>query len=162
MNIDEVIQQPGQKERFLKEDIFCNLHVAVPGEVVSYDSINRTVVVQPVIREWDSIENPPLLTDVPVFFPGGASMGMTFTVEKGDECLVIMADRCIDSWLQSGGVSTPNVARVHSLSDGFAFVGFRSNPHKINGGKNNVDLFGMFYVDDDGYVCQRVKGDEQS
>lgn len=121
MRIDEVIQQPGQKERILKEDILKSIHVSTPGEIVSYDANSRTAVIQPVIRDWDSKEAPPLLTDVPVFFWGN----FTFTPKKGDGCLVVVADSCIDSWFQSGGVSTPNVARTHSLSDGFAFVGFR-------------------------------------
>lgn len=121
MRIDEVIQQPGQKERALKNDIMKSLHVAVAGEVVSYNENKRTVVVQPVIRDWDSSETPPLLTDVPVFFIGN----YTFTPQPGDGCLVVFADSCIDAWLQSGGgVSTPMVSRSHSMSDGFAFIGF--------------------------------------
>ena len=120
MRIDEVIQQPGQKERALKNDILRSLHVAVPGEIVTYDPTKRTAVIQPTIREWNSTENPPLLTDVPVFFAGN----YTFTPQKGDGCLVVFADSCIDAWLQNGGVSTPVTARSHSMSDGFAFVGF--------------------------------------
>ena len=120
MRIDEVIQQPGQKERALKQDILRSLHVAVPGEIVTYDPDKRTAVIQPVIRDWGSSEPPPLLTDVPVFFPGN----YTFTPQKGDGCLVVFADSCIDAWLQNGGVSSPLTARSHSMSDGFAFVGF--------------------------------------
>ena len=131
MKIDEVIQQPGQPERMLKNDVLRSLHVAVPGEVVSYNSSNRTVVVQPVIREWDSTETPPLLTDVPVFFIGN----YTFTPQPGDGCLVIFADHCIDSWLQSGGgVSSPSVCRSHSMSDGFAFIGFNQTGGTPMGG----------------------------
>jgi len=138
MNIDEIIQQPGQKERALRNDILKSIHVAIPGEVVSYDSTQRTAVIQPVIREWNSTENPPLLLDVPVFFYGN----LLFTPTKGDGCLVVCADSCIDSWIQSGGVSTPIVARNHSMSDGFAFVGFRSTKEgmdiqkEINSKKN--------------------------
>jgi len=120
MNIDEVIQQPGQRERILKEDVLRSIHVAIPAEIVSYDPDKRMATVQPVIRDWDSTENPPLLTDVPVFMWGN----FTFTPQAGDGCLVICADSAVDSWLQSGGVSSPVVARTHSLSDGFALCGF--------------------------------------
>ena len=135
MKIDEVIQQPGQKERALKNDILRSLHVAVPGEVVSYKESNRTVVVQPVIRDWGSTEDPPLLTDVPVFFIGN----YTFTPQKGDGCLVVFADSCIDAWLQKSGngVSTPLIARSHSMSDGFAFVGFNQTGGTPMGGGGN-------------------------
>lgn len=121
MNIDEVIQQPGTKERMLKEDILKSLHVAIPGEIEAYYPDRRVAIIQPVIRDWGCKDPPPLLLDVPVFFWGN----FTFTPQKGDGCLVVCADSCIDSWLQSGGVSSPVVARTHSLSDGFAFVGFR-------------------------------------
>ena len=121
MRLEEIMQQPGTKERALKDDVMRSLNVAVPGEIVSYNAANRTANIQPVIREWNTSDSPPVLLDVPVFFWGN----FTFTPQKGDGCLVICADRSIDSWMQSGGISTPMAARVHSLSDGFAFVGFR-------------------------------------
>ena len=121
MRIDEVIQQPGLKERLLKENIKKSIHVAVPGEVVSYDPNARTATIQPVIRDWGEKDPPPLLLDVPVFMWGN----YLFTPQKGDGCLVVCADSCIDAWVNSGGVSSPVVDRCHSLSDGFAFVGFR-------------------------------------
>ena len=129
MNIDEFIQQPGQRELLLKGSIIENLHVALPGEVVSYDSGTRTAKIQLVLRGWKSMENPPLLVDVPVFFMGN----LVYPIEKGDECLVVFADSCIDSWFMSGGVSMPVSARKHDLSDGFAFVGFKSRKKVTEG-----------------------------
>ena len=138
MRIDEVIQQPGQKERALKNDILKSLHVALPGEIVTYNALTRTATIQPTLREWNSTDDPPVLTDVPVFMWGN----FTFTPEKGDGCLVIFADGGIDSWLQSGGISSPMTSRKHSLSDGFAFVGFRKdegdNLENILKGKKNT------------------------
>jgi len=129
VNVDEFIQQPGQKELLLKNSILESLHVALPGEVVSYDSETRTAKIQPVIRGWDRKEKPPVLLDVPVFFPGS----FVYSVSPGDECLVVFADVCIDSWFMNGGVSTPMSARKHDLSDGFAFVGFRSKKNVVEG-----------------------------
>ena len=132
MRLDDVIQQSGQKEQILMEAMAENLHVALPGEIVSYNSSNRTATVQPVIRNWRQKGTPPLLLDVPVFFPGN----FIIPVNKGDECLVVFADTCIDAWYQNSGVSTPISARRHDLSDGFAFVGFFSKK-KATGG---IDL----------------------
>lgn len=133
MRIDEVIQQPGLKERLVLEAFSKDMKVAIPGEIVSYDTNTRTATIQPVIRDWDSADDPPVLLDVPVFMWGN----FTFEPQEGDGCLVVCADSCIDAWLQSGGVSSPSVARSHSLSDGFAFVGFRQTggtdlPGKLN------------------------------
>ena len=78
---------------------------------------------------------------MPVHFPRGGGCTLTFPVAKGDECLVVFAARCIDSWWQSGGVQAPAEHRVHDLSDGFAFVGFFSQATKISGiSTNSVQL----------------------
>ena len=61
----------------------------------------------------------PVLADVPVFMP------VPFEVNPGDACLVVFADNSLDD----GAVSR----RKHSLSDGFAFVGFRSKKNMIEG-----------------------------
>ena len=76
--------------------------------------------------------NMPLLPDVPVVFPGGGGFTLTFPVASGDECLVVFASRCIDAWWQSGGVGEPMEPRMHDLSDGFALVGVRSQPHRLS------------------------------
>lgn len=129
MKLDEIIQQPGQLERLNKKSVIGMIHVAQPGKVVSYDSSTRTAKIQPLIRGWRKKDAPPVLADVPVWFPGG----LTYNVSAGDECLVIFADSCIDAWWQSGDVASPMNARQHDLSDAFAIVGFRSRPNVIEG-----------------------------
>ncbi|MGC8050122.1 Gp138 family membrane-puncturing spike protein, partial [Salmonella enterica] len=57
---------------------------------------------------------------------------MTFPVAQGDECLVVFASRCIDSWWQSGGIQEQAELRMHDLSDGFAILGFRSQPRALS------------------------------
>ena len=117
MHIDEIIQQPGQMKRIEREDIYSGLHVAVPGEIISFDESTMTAAIQPTLRKRKSRTDPAMLLDVPVFFPGG----FVFDVNPGDECLVVFADREIDSWLTGAECHS---LRMHSLSDGFAFVGF--------------------------------------
>jgi phage baseplate assembly protein gpV len=75
----------------------------------------------------------PLLVDVPVIFPRGGGVTLTFPVKAGDECLVVFADRCVDFWWQSGGVQEPVSDRQHHLADGFALVGPQSQAQKISG-----------------------------
>ena len=57
---------------------------------------------------------------VPVFMP------VPFEVHPGDACLVVFADIDIDAWFDTGEASVPRSARRHSLSDGFAFVGWKA------------------------------------
>ena len=115
-------------QRLAKEAIKEEMRVASPGRILKYDPERRTAEIQITLRNWHTNE-APVVTDVPVFFPGI----FTYNVSAGDECLVIFADACIDGWYQNGTVASPLLARKHDLSDGFAIVGFRSLPNVIPG-----------------------------
>ena len=117
----------------LKRDILSSLHCALPGTVVSFDAESQTAVIQPAVKHRSVSSRPtegsgeislPLLRDVPVFMP------VSFDVNEGDACLVIFADCDIDAWFETGEVGVPASGRMHSLSDGFAFVGFRTRGHE--------------------------------
>ena len=107
----------------------AGLRVCVPGIVEAWNEEEQTVSVQPAIMERVSFGgaaqemNIPLLVDVPVVFPRAGGYTLAFVPQKGDECLVVFADMCIDSWWQSGGIRTQADSRRHDLSDGFAILG---------------------------------------
>ena len=92
----------------VKKDILLSLHCAMPGTVETFDPAKGTAEVQPAAAGF------PLLRDVPVFMP------VPFEVNPGDACLVVFADFDTD-----GEPGKPRSGRLHSLSDAFAFVGFR-------------------------------------
>ena len=108
-----------QEREALKQEIFSSLHCALPGRVVSFDAERQTASIQPVVKMGSLTF--PVLSDVPVFMP------VTFEVNPGDACLVIFADIDMDAWFESGEPQEPKSARKHALSDGFAFVGFRTS-----------------------------------
>jgi hypothetical protein len=114
------------------------LWTALPGIIQSFDADAMTCTVQPAIQalvrdEVGSLTSVslPLLLDCPVQFPAGGGCTLTFPVKANDECLVVFASRCIDSWWQSGGIQAQAELRMHDLSDGFALLGFRSQPRVI-------------------------------
>jgi hypothetical protein len=112
-----------------------DIRVAMPGIIESFDPATQTCTVNLAIKvralsnagEWESREYSKL-TDVPVEFPSGGGCTITFPVQPGDECVVEFADRCIDSWWQSGGIQEQAEIRMHDLSDGFARITSRSKP----------------------------------
>jgi len=106
----------------LKEEILSSLHVAIPGRVLSYNSMDYTAAIQPMVKSRTGI-SLPRLRDVPVFMPMRNDTP-AFDISPGDFCLVIFADTAIDQWIISGEESVPISDRKHDLSDGFAFVGF--------------------------------------
>lgn len=111
---------------------------AIPGIVESVNLEENTVEVQPTIQGWFQDETltfdwhtMPLLLDVPIMWQKAGGFSITMPVQKGDECLVIFASRCIDSWWNSGGIAVQAELRMHDLSDGFAFIGPSSLPNVI-------------------------------
>ena len=111
----------------LKQELLSFLHCALPGTVVSFDPETQTAEIQPAVKVGSLLF--PVLPDVPVFFPGSRECAITWPVSPGDECLVVLADADIDAWFETGEASVPRSARKHSLSDGFAFVGWRTRPN---------------------------------
>ncbi|WP_186205929.1 Gp138 family membrane-puncturing spike protein [Burkholderia gladioli] len=131
----------------------ADLWTALPGVIESFDVGAQTCTVQlaisVLVRADDgslSSEPLPLLTDCPVQFPSGGNCTMTFPVIRGDECLVVFASRCIDAWWQSGAVQEQAEVRMHSLSDGFVLLGFRSQPRALS----NVSTTSAQLRSDDG------------
>lgn len=106
-----------------------------------------TVRVQPAIQarisgpnggeEWVDL---PELPDVPLFFPSGGGMIMTFPVAVGDECWVAFSSRCLDAWFQAGGTQPQLDPRMHNLSDAVAFVGIRSQPNAVSRHGTNAEI----------------------
>lgn len=137
MDFRERFEDREEAIRSAFDNLMAGHFVSLVG-IVNEDSDGHTVKVQPSVKaqktdqhgktEW---QDYPLLQDVPLHFPSGGGTHMTFPVKKGDEVLVVFASRHIDAWQQSGGVQKPVSTRMHSLSDGFAFAGFRSNPKKL-------------------------------
>lgn len=115
------------------------LRCAMPATVVSVDYGKMTLTAQPTIKgilmtkDGAAAEALPILQDVPIVWPSGGGVTLTLPVAAGDECLLVIADRCIDAWWQSGGVQLPMDSRAHDLSDAFAIVGVRSLPRAISG-----------------------------
>lgn len=132
-----------QREQVLdavRQKTHSELRVAMPGIIQSFDANAVTCVVRPAIRgeiqQSNGTVTPkelPLLVDVPVIFPRGGGVTLTFPIKPGDECLVVFADRCIDFWWQSGGVQDAVDGRMHHLADAFAIVGPQSQAQKISG-----------------------------
>ncbi|RJT45654.1 Gp138 family membrane-puncturing spike protein [Rahnella woolbedingensis] len=128
-----------QTAQAIADSISNQIRVAMPGIIQSFDPVTVTCTVLPAIKGSDASTTGtesadlPLLVDVPVVFPRGGGVTLTFPVKSGDECLLIFSDRCIDFWWQSGGVQEPVDTRQHDLSDGFAIIGPQSQAKKISG-----------------------------
>lgn len=129
--------------RALVDDMKSTFWVAMPCEVLSVDlsAGHQTISCQPQIKA--KVRQPdgtitwvelPVLLDVVLQFPQGGQFILTMPVAVGDEVLVIIADRCIDSWWSQTSQSGPTIPpelRFHDLSDGFAIPGIRSKARPL-------------------------------
>lgn len=66
----------------------------------------------------------------------------TFPLKQGDECVLLFADREIESWFINGDANPEGYSRMHSLTDAVAIVGIRSLPNIIN---ILADCLNLFY-----------------
>lgn len=73
----------------------------------------------------------PVLPNVPVAFLGGANGLDTYPVAKGDECMLLFADRSLDRWIEYGDEQDPGRTPHHDVTDAIAIVGVRSKPKKL-------------------------------
>lgn len=117
---------------------------AMPAIVQDYDATAGTVSAVCAIQSLvttPGVNGQPdttkavtreIMLDVPVIYPRGGGVTLTFPIAAGDECLVVFASRCIDSWHYNGGVQPPNRLRMHDPSDGFAIFGPFSAPQMIS------------------------------
>lgn len=136
---EELINDTETSFRLMMEGNQAKLWTAMPAIIDSVDFDAMTIEAQPaiqgVITNQDGSEtflNLPLLVDCPIVFPGGGGFILTFPLVKGDEVLIIIASRCIDSWFQQGGVQPHAEFRMHDLSDGFALPGPKSQPNVVS------------------------------
>lgn len=111
------------------------LRVALPAQVQSYDASTQTVDVQPTVQDSFTDEdgnlqqfNFPVITNVPVLFPGGGGFRLTFPLQQGDFVFLMFSDRSLDVWQAQGGVNVdPLDERRHHIADAVAVPGLHPN-----------------------------------
>ncbi len=110
----------------LKNNISSSLNCCKVGQILSYNSANRTAQIQllidTILRDGTVLKNT-VLNDVPVLTLQGGGMSLQLPIGAGDQCLVLFSDQNIDGWFVSGSENPPPFTRNHDLSDGFAIVG---------------------------------------
>ena len=116
------------------ESALKRMHTSFPARVISYNSTAGTVSVQAMImREYfdesenRQIEKLPVITDVPVMFPGGGGHRITFPILANDTITLFAASMSLELWHQTLGLQfvDPADSRRNALEDMYAVPGFR-------------------------------------
>ena len=131
-NIEEVLRVSVQSAIARVWTCLPGIVSAVPGSAGGKMTVDVQPAINGVARNQDgsiSYLQMPKLLDCPIVWQGGGGVTAVFPIAVGDECLVHLSSRCIDAWWAKGGVQNPTELRMHSLSDGFALVGLKSQPN---------------------------------
>lgn len=114
------------------------VRVALPGRVESYTASSQTCSVQPLVYEglYDETgtrqtERLPVVSSVPVVFPGSGAFSITWPLQPGDTVLLVFSSSSIDQWIARGGEVDPVDDRRHHITDAIAIPGLRDMPHAL-------------------------------
>lgn len=116
---------PGVIRSFDPETVTCDVDIAITARMTKAGTMVEDF-------QYESVRHP-ILEDLPVVFPRGGGVTLTFPVKEGDECLIVFSSRSIDFWWQNGGVQERADGKVLDLSDAFVIPGPQSQARKISG-----------------------------
>lgn len=120
-------------------EILKGVCTSLPGHVLTFDPVKQLAQVQPGISRVDingaEFAIPPII-EVPVYFPGG-DYCVEYQIDAGCEGDILFSQRCIDGWVQSGGVAANPIGRFHNMQDAMFLPGFRSQPNVLPDFQNN-------------------------
>ena len=124
--LDQIIQHEVEKVK-----------LGCPARVETYDEKTQTASVQPLLKRryiddtGEHIEQLPIISMVPVMFPGTGAFYMVWGVGPGDTVWLSFSFQSLDRWLVRGGVVDPFFKP--GRGDAVAHVGLRSTPEAIVG-----------------------------
>lgn len=135
---------PGIIRSFNPESVTCDVDIAILAKLTKAGTGSEDFQRESV--------SYPILVDIPVVFPRGGGVTLTFPVKEGDECLIVFSSRSIDFWWQNGGVQERADGRVLDLSDAFVILGPQSQAQKIS----NISTSAAQLRSDDGSAFVEV------
>ena len=104
----------------------ANTHTNVVATVVKVNA--KTIDVQPAMARLVNGEKKelPVFTAVPPIFMHGGGSSETYPIAVGDECILLVSERCFDLWFEGQYNELPAEQRFHDYSDCFGLVGIKN------------------------------------
>ena len=121
-------------------EMMKDVGTSIPGHFLTFDPVTQLAQIQIGVQRIDVNGNtfePSPLIECPVAFLGGSEYFIEHQIDAGDECLIVFSQRCIDGWINTGGVAVNPIMRFHDFSDAAILPGLRSQPNKITDHQNN-------------------------
>jgi hypothetical protein len=92
----------------------------LPGRIETYDAGAGVCSVLPLVKrkgKASEATSRPVLTGVPVMWPGSGGAQLRWPLAAGDECVIMFASADTSGWRRSGGEADPASERRFALSD---------------------------------------------
>lgn len=150
----------GQLQEIFRE-IAKDLGTSIAGHILAFDTETQLAQVQIGVSSRDRKGNtitPDPIIECPVQFSGGGGWSFEHKIVAGDEGLIIFSQRCLDGWIQTGGVANNPIARFHDKQDACFIPGVCSKPNAIKDFQNNgirlrnADASVYHWLKDDGSI----------
>lgn len=150
----------GQLQEIFRE-LMKDAGTSITGHILAFDKDTQLAQVQIGVSSRDRNGNliiPGPIIECPVEFSGGGGWSFEHKLVAGDEGLIIFSQRCLDGWIQTGGVANNPIARFHDKQDACFIPGIRSKPNAIKDFQNNgirlrnTDASVYHWLKDDGTI----------
>ncbi len=122
------------------------VRVSLPARVESYNEAKRTISAQPLVHDGyidetgkRQVSRLPVVTNVPVVFPGSGGARFRFPITKGDTVLLLFSSSSLEQFLQRGGEVDPKTDHRHSLTDAIAIPGLQPPAGAAIDGASDAD-----------------------
>jgi len=118
-----------------------NIKGAMPAFVESYDKDAKTISATIPISDYFETDQDepqelewPVIEDIPIMYPGGGPITITWPLKQGDPVLLIPCGRDISEWFVSDGKEPTSPDMFNIFPDGAWFALPRIYPEKKNDG----------------------------
>ena len=109
------------------------------GHIIAFDPDTQLAQIQVGIvgikADGETFELTPLIECL-VYFNGGDYLVET-QIDPNVEGVILFSQRCIDGWVNTGGIADNPILRFHDMQDAMFLPGMRSQPNKITNFQNN-------------------------
>lgn len=120
-------------------EMMKDVATSIPGHVLAFSPSTQLAQLQIGVSRVDKSGkrfDPPPLIECPVYVPGG-NHAIEIQIDPGDEGMILFSQRCIDAWVNTGGIAENPILRFHDFSDAYFLPGIRSQPNVLPDFQNN-------------------------
>ncbi len=134
--------------KIFEEGIRCRLNCVRVGIISEYNAetrVSKVNIVNKITLSQNSDGTQMVQNYAPVYcktwFFGWGNVGITHPVLEGQECIILINDRELESWFINGGINQLKYNRNHNFSDSICLVGLTSVPNMTATLQNCLNIF---------------------